>query len=55
MTEADEVADSIYQMHMELWPITRDKAVELVKLYLAHESYQVRDNVIDALLELNNK
>jgi hypothetical protein len=53
MSEADEVAASIYEKHKASWPLTRKEAVALAKAYLSHESQQVQDNVTDALMELN--
>lgn len=55
MTEADEVAASIYEKHKECWPVTRKQAEALAWVYLNHESEQMQDNVADALMELNPK
>ena len=55
MTELDEVAASIYEKHKESWPITRREAQALVFLYLREETKQLQDNVVDALMELNNE
>lgn len=54
MTEADEVAASIYEKHKECWPVTRKQAEALAWVYLYKESQQVQDNVADALMELNH-
>lgn len=55
MSEADEIAESIYQKHQECWPVTRKQAEALAWVYLYHESQQVQDNVADALMELNQR
>jgi hypothetical protein len=55
MSEADEVAASIYEKHTECWPLTRKQAEALAWVYLHHESQQVQDSVADALMELNPK
>jgi len=55
MTELDEVAASIYERHKESWPVTRREAQALVFLYLREETKQLQDNVVDALMELNNE
>ena len=53
MSEADEVAASLYAKHKASWPLTRKEAEALAKAYLSHETYQVQDNVADALMNLN--
>ena len=53
MSETDELAAAIYEMHKECWPVNRKQAEALAWVYLYHESQQIQDNVADALMELN--
>ena len=55
MSEAEEVAASIYEKHKVSWPVTQEEAEALSKACLCHESFQVQDAVTDALMELNQK
>lgn len=55
MSEADEVAASIFEKHQECWPLTRKQAEALAWVYMYHDTQQVQDAVADALLDLNQK
>lgn len=53
MTEADECAAMVYERHMDIYPIDQKMAKALAYVYFSHETDQVQDNVVDALLALN--
>lgn len=56
MTEADEIAQAIYEKDKVCWPLNRKQAEALAWVYMEPGTpQQMLDNVIDALMELNNK
>lgn len=53
MTEADEVAQAIYEQYKALWPLTIAAAKNLAKGQMPEETPQVIDSVAEALFSLN--